>query len=187
MTLIQTIPGEGNAYSKIHERVLTRPGFIVDIGCLAWDWCGMFIGQKRVVGADPFAEPMMGCELFNGLVGPFTGEVQIREDGDASSIMQAHDSLMVPAPMKCWKTFCTDYGIGPIAALKINIEGGEYPLLHSMDEDDFTQIDQIAVSFHDWINPRWKHLTEASIAMLERLGFSVQDLGQWGWHLAIKR
>ena len=57
-----------------------------------------------------------------------------------------------------WKTFCNKFEIDKVSVLKLNIEGSEYPLLHSMDSEDFSKINQIAVSFHDWMNPKWRNL-----------------------------
>ncbi len=71
--------------------------------------------------------------------------------------------------------------------LKINIEGAEYPLLHSMTVSDFAKIDQIAVSFHDWMDSEQSDLKYASIKLLEKAGFKVESIyPQWGWYLARK-
>jgi hypothetical protein len=56
-----------------------------------------------------------------------------------------------------------------------------------MDTDDFKQIDQIAVSFHDWLNPKYKNLTESSLVLLKKSGFKIISIYKpYGWYLAIK-
>ena len=48
MNLIETIHNQ--PYSSINDNYKNVEGDIVDIGCLDWDWCGMFLGKKRVIG-----------------------------------------------------------------------------------------------------------------------------------------
>jgi len=182
--LIQTIPGEN--YSRIDPRAFEHDGCIIDLGCVHWNWSAPFIGKKRVIGADPFEKTIPeGAELFKGIVGSFDGQVKMNFDNDASSITTG-DSSGEWTPSLSWKSFCKQFEIDKISILKMNIEGAEFPLLHSMDTEDFAKIDQLIVSFHDWLNPAWKSLTEASFHLINSNGFTIRNIGPYGWHMALR-
>jgi hypothetical protein len=182
--LIQTIAGQD--YSRIDDDAFNHSGCIVDLGCARWDWSMFFFDKKRVIGVDPFEErEPEGATLFKGVVTGMDGLVQMHHGGDASCISTDITSDSWINSMS-WKNFCKLYDINEISILKMNIEGAEYPLLHSMDSDDFSKINQIIISFHDWLNPNWKFLTEASLYMLNNYGFKMQNIGPWGWYLGIK-
>lgn len=167
-SFFETIPGK--PHSTLHTRVWEHPGVIVDLGCLAWDWPAVFLRRKRVIGVDPdLSVPrILGAELMQCLIGPYDGVVSFQ----GSTFVDA-PARGPQASMWSWKRFykATVDSKG-IAALKINIEGGEWPLLASMDEDDFAPIDQIAVSFHDFVWPRMAKSTHALIDYLESLGYT---------------
>ena len=193
MSLIQPIAGE--AYSTVDDRCLTHPGCVIDLGCLNWDWCKFFLGKKRVIGADPFEKPIAGAELFQGVVAPFTGTVEMTVDHQAATGFTGIQALTSPkftgvkqiAPALSWQAFCERFKIDSISVLKMNIEGAEYPLLASLRACDFAKIDQIVVSFHDWMVPEWRGNTAAMLSLLSRQGFNVQVTGaHLGWHLASK-
>ena len=192
--LIETI--EGKIWSVIDNRAFEHDGCVVDIGCLHWDWSRSLFGRKRVIGVDPVEDVVPdNVELFKGRVGPFDAKVSLSRYLDASSV--AISSMVAENPnesqecefaMLSWKNFCKNNGIDRISVLKINIEGGEYPLLHSMDSEDFEKIDQIVVSFHHWIDHRWLTLTKSSLGMLEELGFEIiQTHREFGWYLCVKK
>jgi len=177
-------------YSKIDDRVFEHNGCIVDLGCAGWDWSEIFIGKKRVIGVDPYESPIDGVEFFEGLVGSVNGKVNIKRDRLISTIMgqKPEEEFCSTFPMLNWKEFCLNYNITSISALKLNIEGSEYPLLNSMDIDDYNMIDQIVVSFHDFENEKYKYLTESTIELLIKMGFEVQSIDKkYGWYLAIKK
>lgn len=184
MNLIETIHNQ--PYSSINSNYKNVEGDIVDIGCLDWDWCNIFLGEKRVIGIDPQQNTIpKGAELFKGLIGPFDGLAKIEETGIGAKISdnkkgQWYDILS-------WKSFCKLYNIGKVCVLKINIEGGEYPLLASMDRIDFEKINQIAISFHDWLYPEQKQQKYMCLKLLQDNGFNLkQTYRQWGWWLAYK-
>jgi hypothetical protein len=183
--LIQTIIGEN--YSRIDDRAFVHNGCIIDLGCIRWNWSQLFIGKKRVIGVDPFEnEVPEGAELFKGVVGSFDGLIKMTREGDASRISISDSDSGEWITSISWKSFCSKFDITDIAILKMNIEGAEFPLLHSMDSEDFSKIDQIIVSFHDWMNPSWKSLTDASMYMLNQHGFKIQNIGPYGWHMGCK-
>jgi hypothetical protein len=56
-----------------------------------------------------------------------------------------------------------------------------------MDSDDFSKINQIAISFHDWMNPKWRNLTKSSLQLLRDSGFDVITIYEpYGWYLAFR-
>lgn len=182
MTLIRT---NLNDWSTVDDRCLTHDGVIVDLGCLGWDWSSFFFGKKRVIGVDPF-EKNPQAEILRNPVLPFDCYVKMENKGQSSTITSYMDDdckseLFISYS---WKSFCYAFNITSISVLKINIEGGEYPLLHSMDSNDFAAIDQIAVSFHDWNHPEWKNLTRASMELLISEGFTPHQINkEYNWWL----
>lgn len=179
-------------YSRVHKRVFEHEGCIIDVGCASWNWSSAFLGKKRVIGVDPF-EPNIpkGAELFKGALGPINGITWIENNkGWASSLTDNKGNIFNTNmfSMINYKTFCQLYNIDKVSILKMNIEGSEYPLLHSMDIDDFANIDQIVISFHNWMNPKWEYLTRASFTLLGEMGFDLYCVGwEYRWYLAIKK
>lgn len=172
MSFFETIPG--SPHTTLHTRVWEHPGAIVDLGCAGWDWCAVFLGKKRVVGADPdLRVPIIpNADLLQTQVGPYNGLVSFC----GSTHVGAHECAP-QASMWAWKRFYkAAIDSKGIAALKINIEGGEWPLLASMDEDDFAPIDQLAVSFHDFAWPKMAKSTQALVGYLESLGYTSRHI-----------
>jgi hypothetical protein len=110
----------------------------------------------------------------------------MKNKGINTSMINSEDGEEVK--VKTWKNFCKEFSINKISLLKINIEGAEYDLLDSFDNQDFENIDQIAISFHDWMIPEWKSKTEKSLSVLESKNFSLQKINNpWNWFLATKK
>lgn len=192
MDTVRTIPEWD--HSLVGAEALIHDGCIVDMGCIGWEWSEYFIGKKRVIGIDPFADEHEGFTLFKGLIGPFEGIAKINNKGVESSTFNIKNSADYSLhgseefPVMSWKYFCKKFGIDKVSVLKINIEGGEYALLNTLDEDDYAKIDQIAVSFHDWINPKWKTLTQSALYLLQSHGYSISKIyDDYGWYLARKK
>lgn len=183
--LIQTVLGPDSVYTSVDKRCLTNDGCIVDLGCLCWDWCEFFIGKKRVIGADPYEKTKKEhTEFFNGVVWDYNGTIKMRNIGVGASVFDDGEDVF---EVKNWKTFCKDFNIDKISVLKLNIEGAEYNLLKSFTDDDFDRIDQIAVSFHDWMDSKWVKDTAECIALLESKNYTLKKLGNlFGWFLAVK-
>lgn len=185
MALFRTIPQAD--YSTLNDSVWEHPGAIVDLGCHPWDWSQVFLGKKRVVGVDPFASEIPGAELYKGVIGTMHGTVMITCQGDASNILfPAPESISTP--ITTWKDFVADYRLDQIAALKINIEGSEYALIQNMDKDDFARIDQIAISFHDFVWPAFKESTIQALGRLTHVGgYMITQINQpWRWYLCVR-
>lgn len=173
-------------YTLVNDRCFVDDDPIVDLGCLNWDWSSLFIGKKRVIGVDPFETNRPFTEHFKGIIGTFDGTTTMENLGISSNIFgnEGGDEVYV----KTWKSFCREFNINKISVLKINIEGAEYDLLRSFDDDDFDKIDQIAISFHDWMNPLWIKDTDECLKLLESHHFEILKINtDWNWYLAVKK
>lgn len=176
-------------WSRVHRRVITSPGAIVDLGCRTWDWSHRFFGSKRVIGADPFELNCPdGAELHRVVVGTVRGMVQISDAGISSSTRMAEaaarcavvEAITLPNLLERAK-------VGQVAALKMNIEGGEYELMLSMSEKLISQIDQIAVAFHDHKGFATRQATEAVIAFLGHWYEMLPISHALNWYLFLHR
>lgn len=187
--LAETIKGQ--SWSTFDWNSIDSDGCVVDLGCLAWDWSGYWIGLKRVIGVDPIEEKCpIGCEFFRGVIGPCDKMVSmLRPNGDdISAIVNNDDVLDKNVEMISWKSFCERFKIDRVSILKINIEGSEYSFLESLDDSDFSKINQIVVSFHDWLNGDFSNLTKSSIKLLEEKGFvGISTYFPFGWYLFVKK
>lgn len=188
LKLCETI--EGQYWSTFDWNSIDSEGCIVDLGCLYWDWSKFWLGVKRVIGIDPFETTTpIGAELFNGVLGPSDCNVTMNKpnnnenEGTIDYNLDNGDVF----EMLSWKTFCERYNINTVSILKINIEGSEYSFLDSLDESDFSKINQIVISFHDWLNPEFKPLTDSSIELLKKNGYTViSTYFKLGWYLCVK-
>lgn len=187
-----------NRWSRIHPRFTEHDGCIVDLGCLGWNsdfedktsdnWAGFFFGKKRVIGVDPQEKPNINAELFKGFVSNFTGKAELVSHGIGASMQMAENGIY---NVLSWKDFKKKFNINSISILKINIEGSEWDLIDSFDESDFDQIDQICVSFHDWL-PHFKGnknmiRTYNNVNKIICNGYIMTDLEMYGWKHFIKR
>jgi FkbM family methyltransferase len=150
--------------------------------------------MKRVIGVDPFEETIPnGAELFKGVLGPSDCKIKMDKPNNDEvagivnyNIVKGEENLY---EMISWKTFCKKFNIDKVSILKINIEGSEYSFLDSLDETDFSKINQIVISFHDWLNPTeyTEEMTKSSIEMLKKNGYTViSTYFGFGWYLCIK-
>lgn len=171
-TFFETLIGQ--PHSTVHSRVWDHEGAIVDIGCSGWDWPRIFIGKKRVVGVDPdLSVPVIpGIELLQMQLGPYNGVVSFQGATAVDAPPNGPQSAIWT-----WQRFAkAAIDKRGVAVLKINAEGAEWPLLASMSESDFAQIDQIAVSFHDFVWPAMAKSTKAMIYYLESLGYTSRHI-----------
>lgn len=184
-------------WSRVHPRFDKHDGCIVDLGCLGWNedfnkrtsqsWSGYFFGKKRVIGVDPQEVPNPQGELFSGFVHNFSGRANLVSTGVGASIQKDDNGVYETLT---WKDFKARYNITSISILKINIEGSEWDLLDSFQPEDFDDIDQICVSFHDWLpqfHANGPKRTAAAITKICDAGFEMTDLGLWGWKHFLKK
>ena len=186
--LAETI--EGKSWSTFDWNSIDNNGCIVDLGCLYWDWSQYWLGVKRVIGVDPFeTSTPKGAELFNGVLGPLDRKITMDKpnNNEIEGVVNYDSNEGQQFEMICWKTFCDKFNIDEVSILKINIEGSEYSFLDSLDESDFSKINQIVISFHDWLNSDYKELTKQSIQLLQKYGYIVISTHfPFGWYLCVK-
>ena len=188
--LIQIRPEPETVWSRIHPRFIDHDGCIVDLGCFGWNenfedsgynWAGYFFGKKRVIGVDPQEEPNINAELFKGFVCNFSGKADLISIGGTASIEKSPNGSY---DVLSWKDFKKKFAINSISIVKINIEGCEWDLIDSFDDEDFSEIDQICVSFHDWL-PEFQEngmlRTAANINKIISKGYTMTDLEVFGW------
>lgn len=178
--------GSGAApHYRFHPRVWEQDGCVVDLGCLGWDWSRLFMGRRRVVGADPAeADTPSGSELWRGFVAPMTGELQY---GRGPSGMPAGSALIggkLSAPALSWQAFKDRFVIQAISLLKMNIEGMEYSLLPIVPQ---SMADQIVVSFHHPFGSFSPSATRAMIGFLSEWYWHCETCPKWGWHLFLRK
>jgi FkbM family methyltransferase len=188
--LEETIKGE--FWSTFDWNSIDDEGCIVDLGCLYWDWSNYWLGMKRVIGVDPFEKTIPnGAELFKGVLGPSDCKIKmdVSNNDEIAGIVNydISEDEIDTYDMISWKTFCKNYNIDRVSILKINIEGSEYSFLDSLDETDFSKINQIVISFHDWLNSDYVDMTKSAIEMLKNNGYTViSTYFKFGWYLCIK-
>jgi FkbM family methyltransferase len=69
-------------------------------------------------------------------------------------------------------TFLSHHRIGAIDLLKVDIEGEEFGLFETTDDETLKSIAQITVEFHDFLNPEKSPAVGNIIERLENLGFT---------------
>lgn len=197
--LIQIRPEPQGRWSRIHPRYEHHDGCIVDLGCLGWNenfnkfngqnWSGFFYGKKRVIGVDPQEEPNEHSDFFKGFISPtFTGKADLSTSGEAGIMIKSETGKY---DVITWKDFKDKFNIGAISILKINIEGSEWDLIESFTEDDFKEIDQISISFHNFV-PEFKgsyyeERTKSCITKIINNNYHVIDMNvPSNWRLFLK-
>ena len=183
-----------NIWSRVHPRFSKHKGCIVDLGCLGWNkdfnditsdnWAGYFFDKKRVIGVDPQEVPNAKGELFKGFVSNFTGKADLTSEGIGGGMVESPDGAY---NVISWSDFKLRFKIDSISILKINIEGAEWDLLDSFTSQDFEIIDQICVSFHDFLLKFPHTRTEECIKKLTANGYAMVDLELYGWKLFAKQ
>ena len=183
-----------NRWSIIHPRFQDHDGCIVDLGCFGWNrdfnnassdnWAGYFFGKKRLIGVDPQESPNAHSELFSGFISNFTGKANLINDGIQGKICPDPNGIY---NVLTWKEFKHQFNINSVSILKVNIEGSEIDVIPSLNTEDFKSIDQIAISFHDWLYPDIHSKVQECINHITAHNYEDIDLGIYGWHLFLKK
>jgi len=72
-----------------------------------------------------------------------------------------------------------NYNLDQIDYLKIDIEGAEYDLIDSLNNDICNKITQISVEFHDFIDPELKNKSKQYVDKLKNLGYRLHSAKKW--------
>lgn len=142
---------------------LTPKSVVLDIGGYRGDWSAEIVRRY-----DPFVhifEPLPGfaaglaqqfannpkVSVHGFGLGDADGQQLMAEIGDASSTYIA-DRRPTSVMFRDVATFVRDEGLQQIDLVKMNIEGGEYPLLRRMIETSIVmRCRDIQVQFHDFV------------------------------------
>ena len=211
-----------NKWARVHPRFATYPGCIVDIGCLGWNnnyddprsdnWSYFFFGKKRVIGIDPQESQNPNAELFRGFISNIDGRADLSSSGIGAVI--AYNSNGEYEAIT-FREFRSRFQVEKVAILKINIEGSEWALIEGFSAEDLEDVDQICVSFHDFLKLEgeaenaldsiWRslrrstvfrmlglfqptsHRTRSCVRRLKSYGYDCFDLGVCGWMLFLKQ
>lgn len=171
----------------MHRRVWDHHGAVVDLGCASWDWSQRFLGKKRVLGADPFEGlTPQGAELWKGAVGAASGTARLIRNGHASSSRGAGLETGESVPVMTLAEILARWNLPEVSVLKLNVEGPEVDILMTLPERIFPTIDQIAVSFHDFLHGDHRR-TEAVLGYLRNWYDVVSIDPRYSWYLCLKR
>jgi FkbM family methyltransferase len=142
---------------------LDEQSIVFDVGGYEGQWasdlfsryrCRIHVFEPYPPYAQMIAErfshnPQISTHAF-GLAGE-TGLSALNIDQDSSSVFKA-SAQTVEISLVSAADFIRDNRIDQINLMKINIEGGEYPLLEQLIEEGIAQrIDNIQVQFHDFV------------------------------------
>lgn len=177
---------------------MKNKGTFVDLGCHTWNWSEYFLGKTPVVGVDPLEQTCPhGAKLFKGVIGPVSGKVKFRiskhivssstKITEMASLTNNLEKEIITVDMITLDELCERFSIKTICALKMNIEGGEYELLMSLQERHFDKIDQMIVQFHDFIACFSKAQTQAVLSYLKNWYWIIPTLKNGSWHLLIHK
>jgi FkbM family methyltransferase len=142
---------------------LTPESVVFDVGGFRGEWSAEIVRRY-----DPYVHVFEPIPQFAGeLADKFAHNAKVQvhafglgerdtqqvmaEIGDESSAFVASDRS-VSVPFRDISTFVAERGIRGIDLLKMNIEGGEYPLLRRMIQTDLvSRCTDIQVQFHDFV------------------------------------
>ena len=149
----------------LHEAALTENSVALDVGAYRGDWsreiferygCGIYAFEPN---PETFRELEAATEnrwqnLPYGL-SDRTEEVRFSLKGMGSSAFNRgneEDKLAhTPAQLKAVDQAWGDLGLEQVDLMKINIEGGEFPLLERMEETGLlAMVDTYLIQFHEW-------------------------------------
>lgn len=131
---------------QVDDRCWNKSGTIYDIGCWRWDWCQEFLGKIPVVGLDPQEDSVPnGAVLIRAALMPFKGKCNLYGGSLGANTHQVNLTPSEEILAMTWQELLSEHG--PANIVKMNIEGGEIPILMSVDHP---MADQLVVAFHDW-------------------------------------
>jgi len=176
---LRTIRG----HTFVH-RAICRESTVLDFGCNV----GHFSRDiQRAYGCSPIAieaNPMLanalrreGLCVHNVAICDHDGQIEFMVSGnsEASSILSSIASsggivtrLLVAA--STLRTFITDNKLKAIALMKLDIEGAELSVIEQMTNEDVLP-QQIAVEFHDFMDPSQAPRVQSCIRQLKSLGY----------------
>jgi methyltransferase, FkbM family len=159
------------------EYDIQRSDIVVDLGGYEGQWasdifsrylCKVHIVEPVTKYAEMIARRFERNEyirLHKCALGSSHGKLLLSISGDASSAFKEAE-VVESAEVVPFDKWMRDQGIGKIALLKINIEGGEYELLeHLVSTGCIEEISNIQVQFHDFVEGADDRMAKIQLAL----------------------
>lgn len=144
---------------------LTSDSIVLDVGGYVGDFASA-INEKfgcRVLVFEPMQRFYQHCQtrfaekdavtVFNYGLGAADEQLRLSDSDDASSFCRRNSRVdTVSAELRDIDAVWRELGIQHVHLMKINIEGGEYPLLRRMlDQGLADQVDNFQIQFHNFV------------------------------------
>ncbi len=153
---------------------LDETSLVLDVGGYQGDFASTLVDRYhcRTLVFEPMPSFCRKCDerfsqepkvsVFNYGLGARDEKLSLSADDDASSFFRGKDtdntvSAEVRDVLSVWK----ELDLGRVDLMKINIEGGEYPLLRRLIETGLIQqIDNLQIQFHDFVDDAMEQRNE---------------------------
>lgn len=176
-TFYKWLAGVNANKNLLHEANLEHDSLVLDVGAYTGEWAQEVIelSNPKILAfePDPFnfkqlekrAAILPGLTAFPYGLGDKTEDVKISLEYLGSSIYNANDSTSDTATadakivdiLEAWQSLSLD----SVDLMKVNIEGGEFPLFERMIEANLIpRVNCFLIQFHEWhpgaYHRRWK-------------------------------
>ncbi len=161
----------------LYEANLTQKSLVLDVGAYTGEWAQEVIGlsSPRILAFEPDplnfkqlekrASALPGLTPYDYGLGECTEAVKISQEYLGSSVYNANDATeglktadaRIVDIAEMWDSLALD----KVDLMKVNIEGGEFPLFERMIETDLLKrVDCFLIQFHEWhpgaYHRRWR-------------------------------
>ncbi|MEM8498528.1 MAG: FkbM family methyltransferase [Pseudomonadota bacterium] len=174
----------------LHDINIDKDSIVLDIGAYIGDWARVIFDryQCKIHAFEPNPETLPRLlarangewECHDYGVSGATEELQMSMNGMGSSVFDLGSSDKNPeyksVQLRAIDEVWSDLGYGDVDLMKINIEGGEFPLLEKMITTDLLpKVRIFMIQFHEW-HPgayvrRWKIRRELRKTHVQRWGY----------------
>jgi FkbM family methyltransferase len=178
---------------KIYDKYIKRRKLdtIVDVGAnigLWVEYARLSCGYKKIYAVEPNIKALdilrktfensTNVEIVGKAMSDKDGEMSFFIDEENSTISSAtsYGSLTTSYTVKSttFKSFISEYNIERVSLLKIDIETGEYDLINSLTEEDFSIIDNILVEYHLIAGRTYDVDVKKLIEKIKAAGFEIE-------------
>ena len=176
---------------RIYDKYLTQRDYnvIVDVGANIGIWIEYIknsVKVKEIYAVEPNENALKvlnnsykddsAIHIVDKALSNVDGYLDFFVDEENSTISSAaqYGSLSSSYKVKSttFKSFVKDNNIKSIDLLKIDIETGEYPLIDSLDSEDFDMIDSLLVEYHLFAGKTYSDVENLK-TKLQNAGYSV--------------
>ncbi len=173
-------------YRSAQEIIQNSNGAIVDVGAHAGYfslWTAVLNSKIKIYALEPVKENFdflkqnlaennfKNIKAENVALTRETGEINIflSEDSHNHSLLPISDQVQKIKGLSL-VDFIKKYKIKKISLLKMDIEGGEYEIFENLEKENFSQIENIFLEYHQSENRNFKVIEN----ILRENGFSVE-------------